>query len=473
MDFQFLITTLRRRLPVIIATGAVAGLLSFLVGLMLVNYEATGTVMLHPQDVQTEDAMSMPVVGMVYSPQLQILQNQGQSYLGIVKSRSVITQVVDRLELHKRYVGGGASKFVEMLKQPVRLAIYGRLHAYKPDPRQRAIEKTTKAVKPMLIPSSNIMRITAHHEKAETARNIVNTVIDVFVEFGQDRSAEAASNAVVFLTGRLDITRSLRDALKDELQEVKAQAKLAPYRDFTPELSRYQQKLDTAEDALKAHDEQQPILQQRLEITKEILKEVPEYQKISYAVARNPVIEQLKQDLIRLRIEIEALLVDYLPGSAPVSVKTKQIAVIRGAIEDELERIVQTETFQMDQRRLSLFSDQLTIEQELRAAPLVRQGIVDRIGKYRKRLSELEKLDTRAAELDRALSVLEQREADLVLALQKAKSVLNSPTDEVRVLDLAVTPRYPSFNGTPLIAFVMIAALGAAVLAAAIVVSRA
>ncbi len=476
MNLRELVQALRGAWRSIALTALLAGAFAFLGGLFLVRYEAKGSVTVHPLGAQTEDSLAVPVVGMVYAPELSILQNQGQSYLGILTSRILVEDVVDRLGLEARYAKGAqgrAGRLLEAVKQPIRLVLYGRLPTHKPTPRDRAIEKTQRAVSVSLVPSSNIIQVSARHRHGAVARDIVNTLVEAFVTFGQQRGQEEADRAVAFIRLQLEAARAQQGALREAQQETNEQAGLLSFDDLVQRMTQRQQKLEDVEDLLEEHDDRQPALAEELRVLGERLSEVPDYERLSYALARNPVLERIQQDILNLQVELKTLEADYQPGSAPVAVRRRQMDILEAAAEAETDRVLQNEAFEVDPRRRTLLADQAALLREQRLAPLARQVLVDRLGRYRARLAELESLHARVAEVQRALKVLEQREEDLVLSVRRAEAAASRIANEVRVLDRAPLPRYPSFKGTPLLGFVLLAVAGAGVIACAVVVYRA
>lgn len=473
MDLSSILKIVIKKKKVIVVIASTTALMVFLIGLFLVKYEVSATILIKPLGIESERNIKKAPIGMVFSPYLEIINKYGNTYVNILKSRKLIEKVVAHLELDKAYSiqRSHFAHFIDMVKQPLRFIKYGRLPAVKQSPLEKAIKKTIKQVEAVFIVKSSIIRLTVKNDDAHRAAAIANTLFDIFVEYSRSNKIQSAETTKAFLRQQLEITRARLKKQRERLKELKKKYGIYVFSDFQMEENKLSTKLEASEEQYEQNNFQIQILKDYLERIKKEIKKYPGYKIASYKIELNKTLLNLKNTLFNLKTQLYEMLIDYTPNSPQVKGLKDQIALTENAINSEIELILSSKVVSVNPAYQDMVNQKIHIEVDLSGLPYLNKQIWKRIELYRERLIKIEEIKTKISEINLTISSLKvHQESEFLNAFNMADVLKNRGFDEIEILDKAVVPRYPVLRGIPLSIYVFIGFFSGLILGAGLTV---
>ena len=456
MDVQSLIRLVLAKRWLVLGFGVAGGLAAYLLGLILVTYEAEGQVIIRPIGAESLKATERPALGMVSSPYIDNVRQEGLSYISILRSREVIGRVVDQLQLQKKFEGKGTG-LTETIKQPLRFLFYGRLPAVKQTPRERAVDRTRKSIRAILISGSSVIQISVKNEDANKAADIANTLMDNAVAFSAERNTRSANEAVTFLESELMVLREKTAEAIDELEKLREAHGIKSTGTVAEQIKELGERIKKMELGVDEHLSALVLAEKRVADIERRIAALPEHKRWSYTIGQNPELETLRQTLLGKKLELANAQVDFLPGSVQIAAKEKSIEITNEAIEAQLETIMAQETFQSDANRDQLTLDLIRVQIDVATLPMVKDELLKRIETYNKQVSDLSAISEAFADLESEIAAFGVTGVKTRDGLNAARMMTNRGLTEFEPLDRAAIPRYPTINDAPL-AFYVIAA---------------
>ncbi|MFT5467080.1 MAG: hypothetical protein ACI8UO_002183 [Verrucomicrobiales bacterium] len=460
-----------KRVQILIVT-AIGGVLTFIIGTQLVSYEASATLHIRPLGEVSETNLGTANVGLTYSPQMDKLATHGRTYMKLIKSRRIMEEVVERLELAKLYEGGGG--FADKVKQPLRFLFYGRVPATEWTPTDLAIYEVTRRTQVNLITLSNMIEITYRDKNADRATRIVNEITEVFKAYSQERSSHSAHETGEHLIAQIEAIRGELKLWRERLNKANESHGFHIYSDA--ELERERQRLlislSVLRDRLEENNHVQAMNDAKLSKLDAQLAEFPEELKVATTVTANPAIQKLKESLILAEATLQTQIIDFLEGSSQVKAAQAQVDIIKKTIEEEAATILSQETVQLDPVRQALLQAYVTLQVDTEALPMAGESLAARLEALGKTTERFEEAITEIGQITRTIGSLLATESRMISLVEVAKAVEAAALNEVEVIDAARIPRYPNLKNAPLAAYVVLGAIAAFVLAAGSVVWR-
>lgn len=464
MDLEKLLQIAFRRKGLILAVAATTALLVFLLGRFLLRYEAQGTLLVKPFGFETPVSgaprpslaaeIIQPAVGLADAPRMALLDGYGNNFTKILTSRTLIHEVVTRLELDKTYSQNGTSGWLERLKQPVRFLLHGQLPTRERSPVEQAIEATEREISAEFIYRTSIIQLFVKDETASRAVKIANTLMDEFVAYSKDLNSQQAKRTAKFIEEQLASTYTELKKQRQLLAAVKETYGVPIFAKFADELTRLTKNLDTLEIEYEKNSDKKKGLEDKIAWIEKELHKHPEYKVSSATTTLNSTLTDLKKKLFDLRVNLQTVLVDYAPSSPQVTSLKAQIGLLEEAIASEVERLLTSETSQANPIHQKLMADKITAEPELAASAILDKQLSGRIQEYRERLTRLAEGAVQAVPTESTISALEAQGVEFQNYLDMIKLIEAKGLSEVQVLDRPVTPRYPAIRGAPLAVYV-------------------
>jgi polysaccharide biosynthesis transport protein len=263
---------------------------------------------------------------------------------------------------------------------------------------------------------TEIISISFDSIDPKLASDVVNTLIDQFVNWQMDRRVEAAKSAKQQLEKQLSVARSQLETSEKDMNDF---AKKAGIVSLDSKLNLVYQELEKINTAL-AESETQRI--QKMEVYGYVKN--ADLSSISN-VLQNPLILQLKQEYIMLMAEYQKLSVDYKDDYPTVKNLKAKIADIKRMIDTEQQRILN-----------SLKNDYLTaanIEEKLRNTAGEKKAVAlklsDQVSRY--------KIFEREVEINKQIyqSLLERS--------KEIDANVGTDLSSIKTVDLAALPLSP------------------------------
>ncbi|MFT5470105.1 MAG: hypothetical protein ACI8UO_005229 [Verrucomicrobiales bacterium] len=464
MDVQSLLHLILRRKWFVLRTAVAAGIGAYLIGLLMVNYEAEGQVIIRPVGAESLKAPESPTLGLVSSPYIDNVRQEGLSYISILRSRDSVGRVVDQLNLQKEFEGGGKG-IGHTIKQPLRFLFYGRLPSVEQTAREIAIERTRKSARAILISGSSVIQISVTHKDAKKAADIVNELIDTAVARSAERNAQSSEEAVEFMEVEL---KSIHDrtgssiARLEELREshgIKSTGTVATQiKDLGERIKKLEIGMDEQFSALVLAQKKASDLEARI-------GELPEHLRFSYTMSRNPELETLRQMLLTQELNLVAARIDFKTESAPLTALKERVAIAQKALDEQLGQVMLDESFQADTNRQQIVLDLIRAQVEVATIPQVVEELNRRIKDYNGQVVNLAAISEEFADLEKEIAALHLTDAKVRAALNVTRMIARRNLTEFEVLNRAVTPKYPSIKDIPLAFYVVASTMIGAFLA--------
>jgi uncharacterized protein involved in exopolysaccharide biosynthesis len=312
-------------------------------------------------------------------------------------------------------------------------------------------------------PKSPMIEIAFVHEDKNLAAAVVNTLVDTYLEY-HPSLYESPEVAEFFQKRKQDLEGELA-AAEAKLDTYQHQTGIIHLDQQLDETVRQMMESEQALDETVALIAQSQQLIAELETT---LSNEPERVASDVNMVNNPVARALEERIGMLTVELSDLEQKYTDSDRRVQDKKRQIADLRKQVEDQPQRIIGTERFERNPIRQNL-EEELHRARANRESLLARKAsVASAVSTYSKRIEEIDRhastirsLDNEVEQLRLALNraIQDSQEADLSIEMSADK------LDTVRVVDRAYPPNRPTGENamlTILVALIAGATLGVA-----------
>ena len=453
MNLAEIVLLVKNRRRQILMSAIVAALVFFALGQFLVEYNARASVVIRPYGQIDSDTLKNPVVGLVYSPKIDLLQNQGQSYVQLLKSYQLMRKVIQKL--YSDTPPPEPNSLLELIKLPFRILVFGRAPTEQ-DPLERAVQKAMKRVNVVFVGASSVIEVTTRDSNPQWATDLANGLLQAMIEYSAAHRGEAIDRNSGLVALELEsCQQDIRDKRK-QLHEMSRQYDLAVYADFDAERTRANKKLIKLEDELERLQSEEPLLKEKLELVNAKLSEQPEYHRVSFAMRGNKQIGALKTKLLELELELQRTLLDSSADSSNVKSIEENIRLTKASLKKEANIILDQETQQLTPKYKELLNEKAQVETQLDSLPAMEREASARISQYRERLNLLESVSVKFNTLISRISNLQAYEIELIKMQRRLSAMKKMEIPEVEILDRAVVPRYPMIRHAPIMFFALL-----------------
>ncbi|MEQ8234312.1 MAG: GNVR domain-containing protein [Gammaproteobacteria bacterium] len=160
---------------------------------------------------------------------VEVMNNES----AIIRSRPVMSAVVDAVEPHKRPQGdSGLSRFIrETLANMAELGLIAHL-----EPREKWIDALLRKVEPEAVVNSNVLEISYSDEEPEWSARIVNAVTDAYI--AHHLEVYSSQGVTEFLRGQLEDAERELERLREATLGYKQDASISAVVDRRQQLVR-------------------------------------------------------------------------------------------------------------------------------------------------------------------------------------------------------------------------------------------
>ncbi|MEQ8662882.1 MAG: hypothetical protein RLW62_18875 [Gammaproteobacteria bacterium] len=160
---------------------------------------------------------------------VEVMNNES----AIIRSRPVMSAVVDAVEPHKRLQGdSGLSRFIrETLQSMAEIGLIAHL-----EPREKWIQALLRKVEPEAGVNSNVLEIAYSDEEPEWSARIVNAVTDAYI--AHHLEVYSSQGVTEFLRGQLEAAEQKLAQLREEMLAYKQRAAVSAIGDRRQQLVR-------------------------------------------------------------------------------------------------------------------------------------------------------------------------------------------------------------------------------------------
>ncbi|NMB01389.1 MAG: hypothetical protein GX971_07735, partial [Firmicutes bacterium] len=361
-------------------------------------YEAFTTVMVR-------DSGAGGMQSMLFEGMGGMGQNQAQNYIQIMKSRTILEQVLERV-------------------QPEELDV-------------RGLEKAL-TIQP--IQGSDVLKISIQSPNPAEAQAIVNTLADVFIGWNTLYQQNDRRTTRIFIEAQL---KSAEESLRI------AEEKLTAYREQEKVLAPTEETVAKIEQLVKLQASMTEISISREELTERItqvranLAEQDETLISSTTIAENAFVTEYRSRLADLEVRLSSAREKYTDRHPTVLALQAEIEDVTNKLAEQVERVVGTETRTLNAIHQQLYGVLIELEVESMALQSRQTALASLIEEYESELSELPARELEWARLTRDAKVMEQLYVLLRTKYEEARIAEAMQTADVQVIDDAILPEEP------------------------------
>ncbi|MEM7555221.1 MAG: polysaccharide biosynthesis tyrosine autokinase [Cyanobacteria bacterium P01_A01_bin.84] len=412
-----------------ILTGAGVFIPVFLVSLLAYSakkplYEAQGKLLFQ----RTDKASSLTGFGTEISKLEPVVQDLKTNPLNteseVISSVPIVKKVISKLGLQNE------------LGQPLR-------------PENFANNLSVKGVR-----GTDVIQVTYQHTDPEIAAQIVNSIMDVYIESNILLNRYEATSARKFIDKQLPNAELLVRQAEAALRNFKEQNNIVSVQEETNRsveiLKELQRNISTTRSQISDTGAQTKMIRQKLGMTSEkamivtslsqsegvqnIIREIQELE--SLIADKRTILKDTHPNVIKLKTKLLALqnILKQRMNSVAGSEKLGSIGNINDIQAGNLKQQLSAELITLEARKLGLSSELATLSSQENL--------------YRQRLSIMPKLEQQERELERKLKAAQSTYSLLLQKLQEARISENQTLGNARILAKASVPEKPSSSAT-------------------------
>jgi succinoglycan biosynthesis transport protein ExoP len=288
---------------------------------------------------------------------------------------------------------------------------------------------------------TNIVNVGVWGEGPELANSLANSLAEALIEQERTASRQQAEQAYEYATRELSRAEAEATEAQRALKEFRQREYFSdPGQEAAAargRLERLRVKSDASQDELAG-------IEARLAKTDHQLAGEEEMVVATQVVATNPVVKQIRADLIRQEVKLAGLLHHRQEAHPEVQELRAQMARNREKLKSEIERVVDTETRSSNPIHQQLLLESLTLDaraQGLRAQQQVQTATTEaaraELAALAAKVAEFERLD---ADVKTAMAVASQLRlsVDQLSALRHTETPLSGTG--VRIVERSALP---------------------------------
>ncbi|MFB3881421.1 MAG: GumC family protein [Armatimonadota bacterium] len=272
---------------------------------------------------------------------------------------------------------------------------------------------------------TNIVNIGVWGESPKLANNLANSLAQALIEKEKEASRQQAAQAYEYgvqelgrAEGRLAEALRAQKEFRQRQHFSEPQQEAAAARD---RLERLRAKSDATREELVSAEAQLGKTSRQLAGEKEMVV-------AAQVLATNPVVKQIRADLIRQEVQLAGLLQEKQEAHPAVQELRAQMAQNQAKLKSEAERVVDTETTSTNPTHQQLLIDSLMLDAQVQGLKAQQQVQDSAVQMAR---SELDALAAKSAEferLDADVRTATEVASQLRLSVQQLSALRNTDT---------------------------------------------
>ncbi|ADL13627.1 GumC family protein [Acetohalobium arabaticum] len=411
IDLREYFTILWKRKMIIIGLLIVAIIGSLVASSLMTKIYQTSALVMVKEDKGMENLFSeqMGALGSLAGS----TSNKLATYTQILKSRSIIQQTIEELELKSKETGELISP--QALRN--KISISGGQEG-----------------------SGNLITITVNYSDPVVAKRIANTLVDKFQQMNQAMNQSDLQGAAGFVSKQLKEVKTRLANLEEKLLEYKKEHDVILPEKQGEDLLEKLTKLETAKS--KAEVE----LKQAEAGLKEVRANYNDQDKdiiSARTIAQNPMVQKYKEQLSNLEVELTGLKESYTDNHPKVIATNRKIDEVTKRLNETVEEIVRSKTETINPIYQTLKEKVITLQSKIITTKVQIDTHQQQIKELEKELNALPDKALALARLKRKNKIAEKvytmlRERKEELQIQKAMK-----TSDIVVIDPAVVGDEP------------------------------
>ncbi|MBU2699036.1 hypothetical protein Ga0466249_000115 [Sporomusaceae bacterium BoRhaA] len=334
--------------------------------------------------------------------------NATQSYIELMKSRTVLEPVIAQIEWPKQ-----SPKAAEFAKSNLQI--------------QNA-------------KGTDLIELKAKGRTPEEAQTIAAGVIDNFQQLLTTQSQSEQSLMVKFLTGRLAEAKKNMEQAEQNLEAFRQQEKVyipdEQAKAAIKKITEYDQKLAQLKvqndaDQAKLQSDNDQLAKQNIALSQ-------------YGLSDNPEIEKLRSTIVEKQIALIGLQQKYTDKHPNVILAQKEIEKLNNKLQNQVDDSIQAGTNTLNPIHAGLMKDKVMTETELLAGQASVDAIQKIQGQNEQEISQLSASSLTYVGLQRQASITQEVYTALVKNYEQAKIQEAMESMDIQVIDSADLPDKPS-----------------------------
>jgi uncharacterized protein involved in exopolysaccharide biosynthesis len=413
------------------------------------KYKSSTTILIRPQRRVEFTPAQQSMLG--FPPSVTgSPETISQTYATMMTSNAVATRVVRALALDvapPEPAGPWYRRGYRWVRNTARDAMhnawdfvrFGRVKT--PDPFAAAVERVQRQLDAVPVKGTYLFSLTATWDDPQLAARIANTAAEEFTRYAEDARRAEGNASLPFFTSQLDTLRGTLQAARDRLAAFRTQHDVSSLeQQVTVTLKTLAELEASHEEAVHQSAEAQAAL---TEVDQLLAKESPELHTSGTTVT-NPVVESLKEQLLKDQVKLAALQETQTAEHPDVRALTASIEEARQRIAAESARINASDTSEINPFYKSLKQQRLDRSVAARSLAARESALKTSIDRYRVQVASLTGLRGELSKLELDADVLENEYRLLSGKSEEARLSAAQEIADLRALAPAVPPLYPS-----------------------------
>lgn len=282
---------------------------------------------------------------------------------------------------------------------------------------------------------NDIIEITYRNANAETARDVLNELCRSYIEYRRDVNAQEVTRLVKKFEYQIDKLEKELDLRESDLREFKESHRMVQ---LSSETNLTISKLSTMEMSLQ--ETQLALLENKERLgalTTQISRQEQDIvQSVTYS-------DPFKNRISELELELNTLTTEYSSEHFKVKTLRQQIENLKSATVDSLTKKAASKTLVKNPIRQALLQELVNVTIEKSSLDAKRTAQEQLIDKLNQELIRLPSMEQKFANLQRETESLLQTVRMLKSKYEEAKIRRDSEESDLKLLELAQTPRNP------------------------------
>ncbi len=301
------------------------------------------------------------------------------------------------------------------------------------------------------IKDTRIVRVSVQHRDRSIAKDVANTLAEVYNEKLAELSRRDATTKREFIESQIPSVEEQVRRSSDALREFKEKTEIyvldAQARWLLDMLSSYDKQYNALVIELEEKKAEARAYQKLLDEfdSPEAGAIQEKWINTSHTLSLNPVVTQLRNKLALLKVDLAALEDQYPSTDQRIRAKQAEIAATERLIQEEIENeFIRTgEGMSLNPTYQTILTSVITSETSLQIIESTIKSVDLLRGTYLSELAEIPRMEQQLLELEREVTIRENLYTLLLERLEEAKISEAAVVGNAAVIDSALTPSSP------------------------------
>ncbi|MDK2886940.1 MAG: polysaccharide biosynthesis transport protein, partial [Thermosipho sp. (in: thermotogales)] len=372
-------------------------------------YEASTTLKIEPQ--------SQGSITDLFSSQITSSRPDISTEVELIKSRSNIETVVDELNLVSYFKDTNP----EITKNDV-INIVSEMISISP------------------VKDTKIVKISVQSPDPILATSIANKLAEVYNELLKSLSKNEYTVKRQFIESQIPKLESELKEAEDSLRKFKEENNVFVLDEEAKNILSLMLNYDSQ---INSYLLQKQENKATIEALNEMLKKVDEKIVSSETITTNPIVNQLKSQLVEYRIELAGLSNTYSENDPKIVELKQKISETEKILKDEVAKIVTSQVQSINPAYQELYTQLIESQYKAEVYDSIIESLKTLRDTYQEKMSKLPLLEQKLLELERDIKVKESLYTLLLEKLEETKIAEAGVVGTANIIDRAIVPKNP------------------------------